>query len=120
DSSGYTYRGRFANPTEAVQIGYGVSQKAHHALRWLIQRQGTYVDSRYFVSFGLEQPDVFEPFDGTGELMEEDFFAQDLQELGKEQALTEDLVAEELNKALQGMNHVLEKENLENVVVISL
>src|SRR5699024_3086638 len=49
DSSGYTYRGRFAKSTEAVQIGYDVSQKAHHALRWLLQRQGTYVDSRYFV-----------------------------------------------------------------------
>src|SRR5699024_2415564 len=54
DSSGYTYRGRFAKSTEAVQIGYDVSQKAHHALRWLLQRQGTYVDSRYFVSFGVE------------------------------------------------------------------
>src|SRR5699024_10099390 len=46
DTQGYTYRGRFSKPTDAVQIGYELSQKAHHALRWLIQRQGTYVDSR--------------------------------------------------------------------------
>src|SRR5699024_9626188 len=65
DSSGYTYRGRFAKSTEAVQIGYDVSQKAHHALRWLLQRQGTYVDSRYFVSFGVEEAEVPEPFEGT-------------------------------------------------------
>ncbi|MBP1971647.1 CRISPR-associated protein Csd1 [Virgibacillus natechei] len=120
DSSGYTYRGRFANPTEAVQIGYDVSQQAHHALRWLIQRQGTYVDSRYFVTFGLEQPEVPEPFESTAELFEEDIFSQSLQELGEQQVITEDLVAEELNKALQGMNHTLEKENLENIVVIAL
>ena len=51
DSNGFTYRGRFAAPSEAVQIGYEVSQKAHHTLRWLMQRQSTYVDSRYFISF---------------------------------------------------------------------
>src|SRR5699024_4752661 len=51
DRSGYTYRGRFKNSTDAVQIGYDVSQKAHHALRWIVQRQGTYIDSRYFVAF---------------------------------------------------------------------
>ncbi|TFJ91951.1 type I-C CRISPR-associated protein Cas8c/Csd1 [Lentibacillus salicampi] len=120
DSSGYTYRGRFAEATEAVQIGYDVSQKSHHALRWLIQRQGTYIDSRYFVSFGLEQPDVPDPFDSTRELMDEDIFAESLQDLGAEQALTEDLVSEELNKALQGINHHLDKENLENIVVMAL
>ncbi|WP_053217377.1 type I-C CRISPR-associated protein Cas8c/Csd1 [Virgibacillus senegalensis] len=120
DHSGYTFRGRFAEATEAVQIGYNVSQKAHHALRWLIQRQGTYIDSRYFVSFGLEQPDVLDPFDNTKELMKDDIFAQDLLALSKEQVLTEDVVGEELNKALHGMKHNLEKENLKNVVVIAL
>lgn len=120
DSSGYTYRGRFAEATEAVQVGYDVSQKSHHALRWLIQRQGTYIDSRYFVSFGLEQPNVPDPFDGTNEFMYEDIFTESLQELGREQALTEDLVGEELNKALQGVNHHLDKENLEHIVVMAL
>lgn len=58
DKQGYTFRGRFSQPTEAVQIGYEVSQKAHHALRWLIQRQGIYIDSRYFVSFGVEEKET--------------------------------------------------------------
>jgi CRISPR-associated protein Csd1 len=40
DSSGYTYRGRFLNDGQACAVGYGVTQKAHNALRWLIRRQG--------------------------------------------------------------------------------
>jgi len=40
DESGFTYRGRFASKEEAVSIGYETSQKAHNALRWLIQKQG--------------------------------------------------------------------------------
>src|SRR5699024_1500139 len=99
DSSGFTYRGRFAKSTEAVQIGYDVSQKAHHALRWLIQRQGTYIDSRYFVSFGVERPTIIEPFASTVDLMEEDIFAQSLQDLGEQQIITKEFVAEELNKS---------------------
>ncbi|HLR52195.1 MAG TPA: type I-C CRISPR-associated protein Cas8c/Csd1 [Candidatus Avamphibacillus sp.] len=120
DHTGFTYRGRFSKPTEAVQIGYEVSQKAHHALRWLLQRQGTYVDSRYFVSFGIEEPDVLEPFDSTFDLFEEDIFAQELQELGKEQVLTEEIVSEELNKGLQGKTHEVKKESLEDIIVIGL
>lgn len=118
DHSGFTYRGRFAKPTEAVQISYDISQKAHHALRWLIQRQGEYVDSRYFVSFGIEQPEVPDPHGSTTDIV--DIFALDLQEISNNQALTEEIVAEELNKALQGMKHTLEKENLKNIIVLAL
>ncbi|MFI3138077.1 MAG: type I-C CRISPR-associated protein Cas8c/Csd1, partial [Methylococcaceae bacterium] len=38
DSSGYTYRGKFFEDTQACGIGFEVSQKAHNALAWLIQR----------------------------------------------------------------------------------
>ena len=41
DKSGYTYRGRFADAGQALTVGYVQSQKAHNALRWLIQRQGS-------------------------------------------------------------------------------
>ncbi|MDV6378279.1 type I-C CRISPR-associated protein Cas8c/Csd1 [Sporosarcina sp. GW1-11] len=126
DDAGFTYRGRFAKPTEAVQIGYEISQKAHHALRWLIQRQGTYVDSRYFITFGKEQTEILSQFDGTKELYAscgEDFvdiFAEDIEEQGKQLADTEELVAAELNKAIQGLRHTLSKEDLENVIVMAL
>lgn len=40
DTSGYTFRGRFKNGDEACGVGFEVTQKAHNALRWLIERQG--------------------------------------------------------------------------------
>jgi len=42
DSSGFTFRGRFTDNTgqQACGVSYEVTQKAHNALRWLIQRQG--------------------------------------------------------------------------------
>lgn len=40
DTSGFTYRGRFTSKEQAVGIGYNTSQKAHNALRWLLQKQG--------------------------------------------------------------------------------
>ncbi|WP_342537236.1 type I-C CRISPR-associated protein Cas8c/Csd1 [Sporosarcina sp. FSL K6-3508] len=126
DSSGFTYRGRFAKPTEAVQIGYETSQKAHHALRWLIQRQSTYVDSRYFITFGKEQPDVPNQFDGTLDLCKssiesfEDIFADETAEFSRKLAHTEELVAAELNKAIHGMRHTLNQDYLENIIVMAL
>lgn len=40
DDKNFTYRGRFAKPEEALQIGAEASYKAHSALRWLIANQG--------------------------------------------------------------------------------
>ncbi len=40
DKTNYTYRGRFTDPRQAASIGFEVSQKAHNALRWLVDRQG--------------------------------------------------------------------------------
>ena len=40
DSSGFTYRGRFLDDSQAATVGYIASQKAHNALRWLASEQG--------------------------------------------------------------------------------
>lgn len=40
DSEGFTYRGRFSEKGQAVSVGYETSQKAHNALKWLIDKQG--------------------------------------------------------------------------------
>lgn len=45
DESGFTYRGRFSDKTEAISVSYDFSQKMHNALRWLIQRQGIQFDT---------------------------------------------------------------------------
>lgn len=49
DESGFTYRGRFSSKEQAVSIGYGISQKAHNTLRWLIEKQGYTRDESAFV-----------------------------------------------------------------------
>ncbi len=51
DESGFTYRGRFANKQQAVTVGYFTSQKAHNALKWLLQKQGYRKDEAAFVSW---------------------------------------------------------------------
>ncbi len=62
DESGFTYRGRFADKTEAISVSYDFSQKMHNALRWLIQRQGIQFDTLTLVVWtsSLENPpDVY-------------------------------------------------------------
>lgn len=49
DSSGFTYRGRIAEEWQAAQVGYETSQKAHNALRWLVQEQSVIHSGRTFL-----------------------------------------------------------------------
>ena len=53
DENGFTYRGRFESRDEAVNIGYEISQKAHNALRWLLQKQGYKRDGSAIVVWKL-------------------------------------------------------------------
>ena len=55
DTSGFTYRGRFTNREQAASIGYETSQKAHNALRWLLARQGKYIDGEMTVVWKLPE-----------------------------------------------------------------
>lgn len=63
DNSGYTYRGRFTTDVEALGVGFVATQKAHNALRWLIERQGyRNADQQVFVAWeiaGKPVPDLF-------------------------------------------------------------
>ncbi len=40
DNCGFTFLGRFTNADQACTVSSESSQRAHHALRWLISRQG--------------------------------------------------------------------------------
>ncbi len=40
DESGFTFKGRFYDKKQVASVGYETSQKAHNALRWLIDIQG--------------------------------------------------------------------------------
>lgn len=64
DESGFTYRGRFVTKGQAVSVGYDVSQKAHNALRWLIQKQGYTRDDSAIVTWIVNRdmpvPDIMQ------------------------------------------------------------
>lgn len=55
DSQNYTYRGRFLAPEEVVGLSYCDSQKAHLALKWLIELQSISLDGRIFLVWGVNE-----------------------------------------------------------------
>jgi CRISPR-associated protein Csd1 len=139
DDKGFTYRGRFDKPRQAVQIGYDVSQKAHSALRWLIQRQGYRADTRNFVTFGVEKPAVVQPLQGTWDIFRnlnklEESIELDEMELELESELESELIsndeternytnlviAEQVQQALQGMKHNFEIEGVKQIIVMAV
>lgn len=71
DSSGFTFRGRFTDDTglQACGVGYEVTQKAHNALRWLIQRQAYRSDDQVIVSWAVGGAPIPDPFGNSLTLM---------------------------------------------------
>lgn len=51
DNTGYTFRGRFLEASEAAGISYEVSQGAHNALKWLVNKQGKSYGSRVYIAW---------------------------------------------------------------------
>lgn len=99
DKSGFTFRGRFAKSSEAASISYEVSQKAHNALKWLINRQGKIIDNRVFLVWGNDQLDIPDSTEDTYDLysLTENFAKQSIK---KSYTLQE--YANEVAKALSG------------------
>jgi CRISPR-associated protein Csd1 len=58
DAIGFTYRGRFADKNQVVTIGYETSQKAHSALRWLVDKQGYKNGDQVIVAWGTQNQDI--------------------------------------------------------------
>jgi CRISPR-associated protein Csd1 len=69
DSSGFTFRGKFWDDSQACEIGYEVSQKAHNALRWLINRQGTKEGDLAVVAWAVSGAEIPNPARDTFSLM---------------------------------------------------
>lgn len=70
DISGYTYRGRFTRPEQAAQVGFEVTQKAHNALKYLIEKQGRRFGTRVYVTWNPRGRDLPDPMKGADELDE--------------------------------------------------
>lgn len=72
---GFAFRGIFEEANEAVTIGYQASQKAHNALRWLIQKQGRNIYDKSFVAWSHNNHKTISILSDTREF--EDIFGKD-------------------------------------------
>ncbi|MEF2967717.1 type I-C CRISPR-associated protein Cas8c/Csd1 [Paenibacillus sp. M1] len=111
DSSGFTFRGRFTSSNEAASISYEVSQKAHNALKWLINRQGKIVDQRVFLIWGNDALYIPDP--------NEDTFAIDPRPFDPlKKSFTNQEFAKEFSKALDGYKNDLSTKADVNIMVL--
>lgn len=119
DKSGFTFRGRFSEKDEAVTVGYVASQKAHNALRWLLQRQGYKKDGNAIVVWKIPSiskeitrdsfsvPDIFNFTDFS---IATDDLKNDI-DTGKEYAIA-------LNKAMTGRKAITDSD--EKVIIMAV
>lgn len=111
DTSGFTYRGRFSSGDEAFSVSYDVSQKAHNALKWLINRQGKTIDNRVFLVWGNDKVDIFSPD-------EDSFSLVSSQEDPEIKADTNRIFAEEVSKAIDGYKNDLKSHSEVNILIL--
>ncbi len=126
DESGFTYRGRFTSKEQAACIGYDVSQKAHNALRWLIQKQGYTRDEAAIVCWMINRdmrlPDLMQ--DSVNAYSDMDDFDLDFDDLdtfemtGTAKHDTGKYFAEQFNKAVNGYAGKIKAED--KIAVIAL
>ena len=109
DESGFTYRGRFTTKEQAAAVGYHTSQKAHNALRWLIQKQGYTRDESaivcWMVNRDMPVPDMMKDSINAYCGMEDfefDFESIDTESPGTEKHDTGKYFAEQFNNAING------------------
>lgn len=115
DSSGFTYRGRFTESKQVASISYKASQKAHNALKWLINRQGKIIDNRVFLVWengGNEVPSVTED---SYDITSLDPFANGS---NPKIAFTNQEFAREFSKAMDGYKSNLSTEASINILVL--
>lgn len=119
DSSGFTFRGRFTDDSgaQACGVSYEVTQKAHNALRWLIQRQGYRNGDQVIVSWAVDGVPIPDPFGSSLTLMldgvetDESPIANDDHDAGQ-------AFAQRLNLAMRGYRSHLGPT--EDIVVMGL
>ncbi|SFE69701.1 CRISPR-associated protein Csd1 [Paenibacillus algorifonticola] len=112
DTSGFTFRGRFRTSRDAASVSYAVSQKAHNALKWLIDRQAYYLDGKVFLVWGVDRLDVPDP---GGDLFPHLKKAKAKRRVGN---AAHKEYANEVRKALSGYRY--NNEHKSNVVIMIL
>ena len=98
DDNGFTYRGRLGgskkDKNQVVSIGYETTQKAHNALRWLIDKQGYKNGEQVIIAWSTENKNIPDLLYDTQDSI-----------FGREESsaiLTEKEFAKRLNNAIAG------------------
>lgn len=95
DKDGFTFRGRFETAEQAFRIGRETSEKAHHALKWLIPRQAYVNGDQVILTWRTDGGKVPDPCKNALDLLYE-------MEPEKPQAETGENFAYRLRNALRG------------------
>lgn len=115
DLSGFTFRGRFLTASQAANVGFEVTQKAHSALRWLIGRQGYKgKDGQAIVAWATSGAEIPKPTDDPLTILGFDELPSDQ---SKTASTAQDL-ALKLKKKIAGYNK--EIGDTTNIVVLGL
>ncbi|HHY72196.1 MAG TPA: type I-C CRISPR-associated protein Cas8c/Csd1 [Bacillus bacterium] len=112
DTSGFTFRGRFNKSHEVASISYEVSQKAHNALKWLINRQGKFIEQRVFLVWGNDDLEIPDPMVDT--------FSIDPTPIERTERIsfTNREFANEVAKALDGYKSNLSTKSNVNILIL--
>lgn len=113
DAQGFTYRGRFNDASQVASVSYVVSQKAHNALRWLVEKQGYNLDNQCFLAWGTKD-EFLPPITGNAADLVRIY---DKRKGGEEQPdLTDEDFAKRFNTALAGYHAEID-ESAEVVIM---
>lgn len=73
DTTGFTFKGRFIDAAQAAGVSFDVTQKAHNALRWLINRgQAFKSGDQVIVSWAVEGQPIPDPWGNSAVLFGDD------------------------------------------------
>lgn len=104
DTTNFTFRGRFETAEQAYTISYEASQKAHNALKWLIQnqKQVARIGDRVFVLWGVDGEELPDPMADTFQFC----FEEQSVEINTEQEF-----AQQFKKAITGYRAEIRKDS---------
>ncbi|WMJ09093.1 type I-C CRISPR-associated protein Cas8c/Csd1 [Nitrosomonas sp. sh817] len=75
--SDFVYLGRFLSARQAAGVGTEVSEKAHNALRWLVQRQAFRNGDQAIIAWDVGGKEIPDPFGNTADTFELDVEGDD-------------------------------------------
>ena len=112
DTAGFTFRGRFSENNQAVIVGNEISQKAHNALKWLIEKQGYYYDGKVILAWASGNQELPSIADDTSMVL------ASLSGESEMYDMTDEEFARRLNSAIAGYRCNLDHQSDVIIMVI--